>query len=256
VDNFNKGNERIENLNRGGYQIIQNSDAFCFGLDAVLLAWYASQKIKKSSRVIDLGTGTGILPLLICGRTSVQHVEALEIQPEMAEMANRSVFLNHLEDRIQIHCDDLRNPTHTFHSSYYDVVVSNPPYMPVGKGDQNLKKTFAIARHEVSCTLDDIARFAFVHLKDRGKLFMVHKADRLVDILSTLRTHQLEPKRLKMIQPFADQPANLVLIEAIRRGQPRLEIAPPLIVYQRPNCYTEEINQIYGTDKPATSKSL
>ena len=173
MDNFIKENERLEDLGIKGLKIIQNPDYFCFGIDAVLLSWFASGAVRKKSRVIDLGTGTGIIPLLLYGRTGAQKIQALEIQENMVEMAGRSIACNGLEEKIEIIHGDIRNPGEQVRPTSYDVVVSNPPYMKVGHGLKNPMETKAIARHEILCGIEDIAIFAKRMLKDRGKLFLI-----------------------------------------------------------------------------------
>lgn len=253
MEHLLKENERLEDLGLAGLKIIQNPSCFCFGIDAVLLAWYASGAVHRHSRVIDLGTGTGIIPLLLYGRTAVSTIEAIEIQAHMVEMARRSVAYNHLEDRIHIYHTDIRKPDPAIRTTWYDVIVSNPPYMKVGNGFENPEETKAIARHELLCTIEDIARFAMRMLKDRGKLFLVHRADRLADIIAALRQYNVETKRLRFVHPYVHKPANLVLIEAVKAGRPQLKVEPPLIVYRQDGSYTDTINAIYGTDGPRDS---
>lgn len=250
MDDIMKTGERLEDLGLKGLQILQNPNHFCFGIDAVLLAWYASSSVRPKTRVVDLGTGTGVIPLLLYGRTGVNHVDALEIQPDMADMARRSVVMNGLDNTISIHCADLRQPGPAFHPSTYDVVTSNPPYMPAGHGGINPRDTLAIARHEITCTLADIARFSQIMLKDRGKLFMVHRADRMADIAAILREHGLEIKRLRAVYPYPGKPANLILVQAMKKGQPHMILEPPLYVYNDDGTYSDAINAIYGTNGP------
>jgi tRNA1Val (adenine37-N6)-methyltransferase len=250
VNTFQKIGERLEDLGLNGLQILQNPDHFCFGIDAVLLAWYASGSVHYKTRTIDLGTGTGVIPLLLYGRTGTRHIDALEIQPEMADMAKRSVALNDLNATIHVTCGDLRHPGSAFHSSSYDVVVCNPPYMRTDRGKLNPRDNLAIARHEITCTLADVAGFAKTMLKDRGKLFLIQRADRLVDLATVLREHQLEIKRLRPVYPSPGKPANLLLIEAMKKGRPHAIIETPLMVYQSDGQYSREINAIYGTPGP------
>lgn len=242
--------ERLEDLGVGGLKIIQNPEYFCFGIDAVLLAWFAAKAVRRRTKVIDLGTGTGIVPLLLCGKTEVAAVDALEIQPNMVEMARRSVAVNSLEERVHIYQMDLRAPDPAVISANYDVVTSNPPYMKASHGIPHATETQAIARHELLCNIGDVARFAKRHLKDRGKLFLVHRADRLSDILWALRENGVEIKRLQFVHPYAHKAANLVLAEGMKRGQPGVIVEKPLVVYNADGSYTEDINRIYGTEGP------
>lgn len=251
-----KKDERMEDLGLAGLKIIQNPNYFCFGIDAVLLAWFAAGALKRRSKVIDLGTGTGIIPLLLYGRQPVERIDAVDIQENMVEMAKRSIMLNHLEEIIQIYQMDIRKPLPPVSETHYDVIVSNPPYMKVGGGFENPLETKAIARHELCCRIEDVALFAMRRLKDKGKLFLVHRADRFVDIVNALREKQIETKRVQFVYPYEDKPANLVLIEAVKRGKPQLKVEPPLIVYREDGCYTDSINAIYGTDGPRESRII
>ena len=250
MENLVKINERLEDLDLNGLKIIQNPDYFCFGIDAVLLGWFASKAVTRKTKTIDLGTGTGILPLLLYGRTGTRHIDALEIQENMVDLARRNVILNHLEEVIHIYQGDIRNPGNLFHSYIYDIIVSNPPYMRMDRGLKNPSETVAISRHELLCNMDDIASFAKTMLKDRGKLFLVQRADRLGDVIYALRSKGLEPKRLMNVHPFASRPANLIMIEAMKKGRPSVIIEPPLYVYNDDGTYTDAINEIYGTDGP------
>ncbi|MEF9919011.1 MAG: tRNA1(Val) (adenine(37)-N6)-methyltransferase [Eubacterium sp.] len=251
MDNLVKNEERLENLGIKNLRIIQNPEYFCFGIDAVLVAWFASGSVKRKSKVIDLGTGTGIIPLLLYGHTAVEKIQALEIQENMAEMASRTMVYNGLEDRIEVIHGDLRTPGERVAPATYDVVISNPPYMKVGHGFENPTETKAIARHEILCDIEDIAVFAKRMLKNKGKLFLVHRADRLTDIISTLKKHNIETKRICFVHPYIDKPANLVLVEATKAGKPYLITDPPVIVYHRDGEYTQMINTIYGTPRPS-----
>lgn len=242
--------ERLEDLDLAGLKIIQDPDYFCFGIDAVLLAWYASHAVTARSRAADLGTGSGIIPLLLCGRTAARHIDALEIQAELADLARRNAALNRLEDVIHVFCCDLRDPGPEFASSYYDVITCNPPYMRLDRGAKNARPTVAQARHELTCTMTDVALFARKTLKDRGKLFLIQRADRLGDIMVSLRAQGIEVKTLRFVHPYAHKAANLVLVQAMKKGKPGLIAEPPLVVYNADGSYTAEINAIYGSDGP------
>jgi tRNA1Val (adenine37-N6)-methyltransferase len=239
-----KPNERIDDLHRKGYQIIQNESMFCFGMDAVLLGGFCN--IKSTDRVLDMGTGNGIIPLLIEGRFEPEHVTGLEIQEANVDMARRSVALNKLDHKITIIQGDIKEADTLLPLSGYDVVTCNPPYMDAGKGLTNEMSAKTIARHEVLCTLDDVIRSASRLTKVGGKFYLVHRPHRLIDILSLLRLYKMEPKRMKMVHSSADSEANMVLIEAIRYGNPFLKVEKPLIVYQSKGVYTNEIYEIYG----------
>ena len=244
---YQKEGERIDDLNRNGYRILQDPKAFCFGIDAVLLADFA--KIEPGEKVLDLGTGSGILPLLMHARHPQARYFGLEIQPEMAERAERSVRMNGLEQDITITCGDLRQIGKFYAGQSMDVVVCNPPYMPVQGGLKNEAASRTIARHEVSCTIEDVAVAASRVLKSRGRLSIVHRPARLAAAFSALTGHHLEPKALRFIQPFADAAPTMMLIEAVLHGGPELKTAPPLIIYTSPGKYTEEVLSIYGMDQ-------
>lgn len=239
-----KENERIDDLQRNHYRIIQNPEKFCFGMDAVLLSGFASAK--EGSRVLDLGTGTGIIPILMEAKTDAAHLVGLEIQEDSADMARRSVCLNRLEEKIEIITGDIKEAVSLFGAASFDVVTCNPPYMTEHHGLTNPETPKAIARHELLCTLEDVISQAAKLLKPGGTFYLVHRPFRLVDILVLLREYRLEPKRMKMVHPFIDKEPNMVLLQASRGGKARLTVEKPLIVYQQPGVYTDEIYDIYG----------
>lgn len=241
---FLKANERIDDLQRNHYKIIQNPGRFCFGMDAVLLSGFA--RARQGDRVIDLGTGTGIIPILMEAKTKAEKFTGLEIQPDSADMARRSVRMNGLEKKIEIITGDIKEAESLFGAASFDVVTSNPPYMTEHHGLTNSEAPKAIARHEILCTLEDVISQSSRLLKPGGNLFMVHRPFRLVDIFVLLREYKLEPKRLKLVYPFADKEPNMVLIEANRGGRARMMVEKPLIVYKEQGVYTEEIYDIYG----------
>ena len=236
--------ERLDDLQLKGYEIIQDPKRFCFGIDAVLLSNFA--KVKPGERVLDLGTGTGILPILLEGKTKGSHFTGLEIQEEMAEMAQRSVNLNGLQDRVSIVNGDIKEASRIFGKASFDVVTSNPPYMNDTHGLKNPDLPKAIARHEVLCTLEDVVREASALLKSGGHFYMVHRPRRLTEMITLLHDYRLEPKRIKFVHPFIDKEANMVLIEAVRGGGAMMNIEPPIIVYKSQGVYTDEIYTIYG----------
>ena len=237
-------NERLDELHRNGYYIIQDPKRFCFGMDAVLLSGFA--KVKKGERTIDLGTGTGIIPILMEAKTEGEDFTALEIQEESADMARRSVHYNHLENKIKIVTGDIREATKLFGASSFDVVTTNPPYMIGEHGLASTSDAKAIARHEVLCTLDDILRESAKLLRPGGRFYMVHRPFRLAEIFSKMVEYRLEPKRMKLVYPYVDKEPNMVLIEGLRGGKSRLTVEKPLIVYKEPGVYTDEIYDIYG----------
>lgn len=239
--------ERIDDLGIHGYRILQKEQGFCFGMDAVLLSDFVS--VRDGGKVLDLGTGTGILPLLMEAKTKAGHLTGLEIQPEMAEMANRSVQLNGLESKIEIVEGDIKEASAIFPQDSFDVITSNPPYMIGRHGLVNPSDTKAIARHEILCTFSDISQAAKKLLKHRGKLFLVHRSFRLAEILNRLSRDGLEPKRIRFVHPYENKESNIFLLEAVKGGKSRMVVEPPLIVYEGLNRYTDEIYKIYGMER-------
>ena len=235
--------ERIDDLQCRGYQIIQDTEGFCFGQDAVLLANYALRAVKPESRVLDLGTGTGIVPLLIAAKSAAGDITGLEIQDSVASLAERSVVLNGAEDRVHIVRGDLRKVRELGFTDSMNVVTSNPPYMNTGLRSTENRKL--ISRHEVLCSFSDVARAAALTLKSKGHFFLVHRPNRLAEIMAELRRQQLEPRRLRLVYPFAGKEANLFLLEAIKGGGTELHVEAPLIVYKAVGEYTDEIREIY-----------
>jgi len=235
--------ERVDDLQNGFY-VIQNPEKFCFGMDAVLLSGFA--KIRKNARVLDMGTGTGIIPILLKSRGKGEHLTGLEIQEECADMAARSVAYNGLESAIDIVCGDIKEAAGIFGAASFDVVTSNPPYMIGEHGLRNPYMAKAIARHEVLCTLEDVVSQASRVLKDRGHFFMVHRPFRLAEIFQVLMKYKLEPKRMQLVYPYIDREPNMVLIEACKGGNSRITVERPLIVYEKPGEYTKAILEIYG----------
>ena len=237
-------NERIDDLQRNGYRIIQNPDRFCFGMDAVLLSGFA--RVKRGAQVLDLGTGTGIIPILLEAKTEAAHLTALEIQEESADMARRSVQLNGLEGKIDVVTGDIKEADQLFKAASFDVVTCNPPYMIGQHGLRNPEEPKAIARHEILCTLEDVVRNAAKLLKTGGSFFMVHRPFRLAEIITVMTQYKLEPKRMQLVYPYVDKEPNMVLIEGCRGGRPRMTVEKPLIVFKAPNVYMDEICNLYG----------
>lgn len=236
--------EQLVDLERNGYKIIQNRERFCFGMDAVLLTGFAS--VRKGERVLDLGTGTGIIPILLEAKTEGEDFCALEIQKESADMARRSVIFNNLQEKIQIVDGDIKEASKIFGAATFDIVTTNPPYMTENHGVKNPEEPKAIARHEIKCNLEDVIREAAKVLKPRGRFYMVHRPRRLTEIITLMKEYKIEPKRIRMIHPFADKDANMLLIEGVRGGKSMMVVEPPLIVYEKPGAYTSEIHKIYG----------
>ena len=236
--------ERLDDLHRNGYSIIQNPAKFCFGMDAVLLSGFAN--VKAGETAIDLGTGTGIIPILLEAKTQGAHFTGLEIQPESADMAKRSVAYNHLENKIDIEIGNIKDASAQFGASSFHVVTTNPPYMTGQHGLTSANEAKGIARHEILCTLEDVIRESARLLKPRGRFYMVHRPFRLSEIMCLMHQYGLEPKRMRLVHPFIDKEPNMVLIEGLRGGKPRITVEKPLIVYKEPGVYTDEIYEIYG----------
>ncbi len=244
MENLVHENERVDDLQINGYKIIQHPDKFCFGMDAVLLSSFA--KVKEGEKAIDLGTGTGILPILLEAKTDGEHFTGLEIQSESADMANRSVLYNNLQDKIDIIEGDIKEASNIFGKASFNVVTSNPPYMTNHHGLKNPNDAKAIARHELLCSLDDVVRETAALLKQRGRCYFVHRPSRLVEIFEAMRKYKLEPKRMRLVYPYVDKEPNMVLVEGVRGGGAQLTVEAPLIVYNSPGEYTQEIYDIYG----------
>ena len=236
--------ERIDDLQRSGLRIIQDPARFCFGMDAVLLSGFAAAR--EGDTVLDLGTGTGILPLLLFAKTGAAVLYGLEIQEASADMAARSVSMNGLDDKIHIIKGDIKEADRIFAAASFDVITSNPPYMLPGHGLTGDQDARTIARHEVLCTFEDVADAASKLLKPGGHFYLVHRPFRLPELMNCLTAHQLEPKRMKLVYPYIDQEPNMVLLDCVRRGKPRLTVEKPLIVYEAPGRYTREIYDVYG----------
>ncbi len=236
--------ERVDDLQRNGYKIIQNPQKFCFGMDAVLLSGFA--RVRSGENCLDLGCGNGIIPILLAGKTEGRHFTGLEIQPYSVDLARRSVAFNHLEDRISIAEGDIKDASGIFGASSFDVITVNPPYMTGSHGLTNRDEAKTIARHEVLCSLEDVIRESAKMLVPGGRFFMVHRPFRLAEIISLMSAYRVEPKRMRLVHPYADREPNMVLIEGLRGGRPRMTVERPLVVYKAPGEYTDEIYDIYG----------
>ena len=240
-----KENERIDDLEFKNLKIIQNKDGFCFGIDSILLTDFA-KNIKQNSKIIDLGTGTGIIPILLYGKTKNTKFVGVEIQPEVAEMANRSVKLNLLENNIEILNTNILELSKIYNRGSFDVVTTNPPYKKINTGVINENNKKLISRHEITASLEDFIRTASFLLKDLGEFYMVHRPDRLVDIFYEMRKNKIEPKKIKFIYPNKNKKTNLVLIKGIKNGKQFLEFENNLYVYNEDGNYTDEILKIYN----------
>ena len=244
MDSLIHADERLDDLQIKGYKIIQHPDKFCFGMDAVLLSGFAT--VNEGEKALDLGTGTGILPILLEAKYSGDRYTGLEIQAESVEMARRSVLYNDLQEKIDIIEGDIKEASVIFGKASMDVVTSNPPYMTNHHGLKNPNDAKAIARHELLCSLEDVVRESAAVLKPKGRCYFVHRPSRLVEIFEAMRKYRIEPKRMRLVYPYVDKEPNMVLVEGVRGGRPQLTVESPLIVYDAPGKYTEEILEIYG----------
>ena len=239
-----KPGERIDDLQLSGLTILQNPEKFCFGMDAVLLSGFV--EARSNSQILDLGTGTGILPLLLSAKTPAKHLTGLEIQAESADMARRSVLMNGLESKIDIVTGDLKDAASIFEAASFDIVTCNPPYMIADHGIANPESAKAIARHEIKASLEDVVSAASKMLKHSGSFYMVHRPFRLAEIIQALGRYHLEPKRMRFIHPYVDKEPNMVLIQAVKGGKPRVTVERPLIVYEDHGVYSLEMREKYG----------
>lgn len=235
--------ERLDDLQRCGFMLIQNPSWFCFGIDAVLLSSFAN--IKPGAKCLDLGCGNGVIPILLSGKTKGEHFTGLEIQQDIADMARRSVIYNKISDRVEIVTGDIKDAGKLFAASSFDVVTSNPPYLTKEKGKSNEAGHKAVARHELLCTLEDVVAAAACMLRPGGHFFMVHRPFRLAEIIQTMAAHKIEPKRMRLVHPYVDKEPNMVLIEGTRGGNSGMVIEPPLIVYKQDRTYTDDLKKMY-----------
>ena len=227
-----KPGERLDDLQLNGLELIQDPNKFCFGVDAVFLSDVV--RVKPGETVLDMGTGNGIIPVLLSAKTQGKKFTGLEIQPDTAEMARRSVRLNHLEERIEIVTGDIKEAAEIFKPAFFDVITTNPPYMPAEHGLRNPDSARAIARHEVMCSLDDILRESMRLLQDKGRFYMIHRPFRLTEIMIKMNQYKIEPKRIQFIYPYIDKEPAMVLIEGVRGARSRVTVEPPIIIYDRP----------------------
>ena len=255
MENILKENERIDDLEYKGLKIIQNKDGFCFGMDSVLLSDFA-KNMKKEAKVLDLGTGTGIIPILLCGKTNLKEVIGVEVQEEVAQMASRSIKLNNLENRFKIINENIINLTKIYKKQIFDVIVTNPPYKKKDTGIINENEKKILSRHEITATLEDFIKVSKDLLKDKGEFYMVHRPERLVDILNLMRTYRIEPKILRFVCPKQNKEPNLILIKGVKNAKPFLKIEKNLYVYKDDGEYTDEILKIYNKNKKFNMKKL
>lgn len=242
-----KENERIDDLQYKGLKVIQNNKGFCFGIDSVILSDFA-KNIKQDSKVVDLGTGSGVIGLLLSKKTKLKEIVGVEIQEDVAEMAERSIKLNKLEDKFKIININIKElfSKKLLKKNEYDAVVMNPPYKEAGTGKTNEDESKLIARHEVKATLSDFIGVSAELLKDRGELYIVHKPERMVDIIQKMRENKIEPKEIKIVYPYKNSEASIILIKGIKGGKKFFKIDEPLYIYKENGEYTEQIKEIYS----------
>ena len=240
-----KINETIDDLEFNNLKIIQNNDGFKFGIDSILLSDF-SKKIKNNSIVLDIGSGSGVISILLSGKTKAKKIIGIEVQKEVADMARRSVILNNLEDKIKIINDNIKNIEKYFQNNFFDVIVTNPPYQKNNTGLKSEDEKNLISRHEIECTLEDIIQKSYKILKDRGEFYMVHRPERLVDILYVMRKNKIEPKLIKFVCPKVSSKPSLVLIKGIKYAKEFLKVEKNLIIYDEDGTYTKELLNIYG----------
>ena len=240
-----EANERIDDLEFKNLKIIQNKDGFCFGIDSVLLSDFA-KNIKKDRMVLDLGTGTGIIPILLCGKTKLKKVTGIELQEEVAKMAKKSIKLNNLEDKSNVINENILNLNKIYENQTFDVIVSNPPYKKKDTGITNENEKKIISRHEISASLEDFIKISKDLLKDKGEFYMVHRPERLVDIFELMRKYKIEPKILKMVYSYKNKEPKLILIKGVKNAKPFLKVESNLYIYEDTGKYTKEILKIYN----------
>lgn len=240
-------NERLDDLQRDGLMLIQDPERFCFGMDAVLLSDFVHAV--REDNILDLCTGNGIIPILLSSKSKATNINGLEIQPEAVELANRSIKLNNLSERVHVYKGDIKSVADYFPKASMQIVTCNPPYMIEQHGIQNEADSKTIARHEILCNLEDVISAAATVLRPGCSFYMVHRPFRLAEIMVTMAKYKLEPKRMRLVYPFVDKEPNMVLIEAVRGGKSRITVEKPLIVYNRPGEYTDEIYEIYGMSR-------
>ena len=238
-----EANERIDDLEFKNLKIIQNKDGFCFGIDSVLLSDFA-KNIKKDSMVLDLGTGTGIIPILLCGKTKLKKVTGIELQEEVAKMAKKSIKLNNLEDKFNVINENILNLNKIYENQTFDVIVSNPPYKKKDTGITNENEKKIISRHEISASLEDFIKISKDLLKDKGEFYMVHRPERLVDIFELMRKYKIEPKILKMVYSYKNKEPKLILIKGVKNAKPFLKVESNLYIYEDTEKYTKDILKI------------
>lgn len=239
-----KENERIDDLEFKNLKIIQNKDGFCFGIDAVLLSDFA-KNIKRNSNVMDLGTGTGIISILLCGKTELKKIIGVEVQEQVYDMACRSAKLNDLEDRFQVINENILNLTKNFENNSFDAIVTNPPYKKQNTGIINDEEKKLISRHEILANLEDFISVSNKLLKDKGEFYMIHRPERMVDIFALMRKYKIEPKEVRLVFSNEKSSPKMVLIKGVKNGGEYLKFRENLYIYNDDGTYTDEVLKIY-----------
>lgn len=242
VEIFN--DEKLDDLDYKGLKIIQKKDGFCFGMDSVIIANFVRIS-RKNAVIADLGTGTGIISILVSAKNDVDKIYGFDIQEDMTEMASRSVKMNKLEDKIEMINADIVGLSKTDFKNKFDYVITNPPYKKMNTGIVNDNEKKLISRHEIKCTLENVIYEASKLLKDNGFFYMVHRPERLPDILVLMREHKIEPKEIQFVYPNVDTQAKLVLIKGAKYGKEYMKILEPLIVYEKNGEYSEKLLKFY-----------
>lgn len=238
-------NERIDDLEYKNLKIVQDKDGFCFGIDSVLLSDFAKE-IRSKSIVLDLGTGNGVLGILLCGKTNLSKIYGVEIQEDIATIAQKSINLNKLNNRFEIINDNIKNLNSYFKNDSIDAIISNPPYKKDNSGLKNESQKKLIARHEITANLEDFISVSSKLLKSNGSLYMVHRPERLADLFYLLKKYKLEPKKLRFVQSFTNSKPKFFLIKATKNANSFLNVEQPLIIYNSDGNYTDEILKIYN----------
>ncbi|MBR3697880.1 MAG: methyltransferase [Clostridia bacterium] len=238
-------NERIDDLEFNNLKIIQNKNGFCFGIDSVLLSDYA-KNLKKQSKVVDIGTGTGIIGILLCAKSRLKTITGIEIQEEVAKMAEKSIKLNNLQEQFNILNINIKEVFNYLEPNTIDCIVTNPPYIKLNTGARNIENSKFISRHEAECNLEDIIKISYKLLKSNGEFYMIHRTERLADIMYLLRKYRLEAKQMRFVQSKQNLSPNLILLKSIKNGGNSVKIDKPLIIYNEDGTYTEEVKKIYN----------